>query len=333
MRYLIKKFFNKNSSYSQSTFTEALNAMVRGEKSKSIGLLKDVVKNDTNHIQAYLQLGNILRDDNPEQALKIHQSLTVRPNLNADMIVDIHKSLALDYEILGDVKKAKHEIEKILLIEKRNIWALSSLVSISESEKDWDQAAILSKRLQKITGKNNKENFAQFEVYRGLENLDKGLFNEAKVFFQKAIKIAPEYSLSYKYLGNIYEQIRDLVSALKNWELYAIKDLKNSYTVFPKIESALFDLGRYSEVEKFYRRILEMDRGNINAIIRLSNVLEEKGERVDAITLIDNFLIDNKSDIRTDLMKLKLLIPTSTPIELIQHLDNIMERLLNTNDD
>lgn len=333
MRYLIKNFFNKNSFYSQSTYTEALNAMVRGEKSKSISLLKDVVKNDTNHIQAYLQLGNILRDDNPEQALKIHQSLTVRPNLNSDMTVDIHKSLALDYDILGDAKKSKHEIEKILIIEKRNIWALSSLIKISESEKDWDQAAKLSKRLQKITGKNNKENFAQFEVYKGLENLDKGLFNEAKIFFQKAIKIAPEYSLSYKYLGNIYEQTRDLVSALKNWELFAIKDLKNSYTVFPKMESALFDLGRYSEVEKFYRRILEMDRCNINAIIRLSNVMEEKGERVDAITLIDNFLIDNKSDIRTDLMKLKLLIPTSTPIELVQQLDNIMEKLLNTYDD
>ncbi len=333
MRNLIKFFFNKNSSYSQSTYTEALNAMVRGEKSKSIGLLKDVVKNDTNHIQAYLQLGNILRDDNPEQALKIHQSLTVRPNLNSDMIVDIHKSLAMDYEILGDVKKTKHEIEKILLIEKRNIWALSSLIKICESEKDWDLAAQFSKRLQKITGKKNVDNFAQFEVYKGLENLDKGLFNEAKIFFQKAIKISPEYSLSYRYLGNIFEQTRDLVNALKNWELYALKDIKNSYTVFPKIESALFDLGRYSEVEKFYRRILEMEKGNINAIIRLSNVLEEKGERVDAITLIDNFLIDNKSDIRTDLMKLKLLIPTSTPLELVQQLDNIMEKLLNRDDD
>jgi len=333
MRYLIKKFFNKNGSYSQSTFTKALDAMVRGEKSKSIGLLKDVVKNDTNHIQAYLQLGNILRDDKPEQSLKIHQSLTVRPNLNLDMIVDIHKSLAMDYQVLGDVKKSKNEIEKVLLIEKRNLWALSSLVKISESEKDWDQAAKLSKRLQKITGKNNDDNFAQFEVYKGLENLDKGLFNEAKQFFQKAIKISPNYSLSYKHLGNIFEQTRDLVNALKNWELYAIKDLKNSHTVFPKIESALFDLGRYSEVEKFYRRILEMEKSNIHAIIRLSNVLEEKGERVDAISLIDNFLIDNESDIRTDLMKLKLLVPTSTPIELVQKIDNIMEELLNKNND
>ena len=104
------------------------------------------------------------------------------------------------------------------------------------------------------------------------------------------------------------------------------KNVENSYTM-PKIESGLFDLGRYSEVEKFYRRILKTDKSTSHAIIRLSNVLEEKGERVDAITLIDN-LTENKGDTLTDLMKLKLMVPTSTPIELVQKLDDIIERML-----
>ncbi|HJN98600.1 MAG TPA: hypothetical protein QGF51_06440, partial [Candidatus Marinimicrobia bacterium] len=61
-------------------FTEALNAMVKGDKSKAARLLRDVVKQDSDHIMAYLQLGNIIREDHPSQAIKIHQSLTVRPN-------------------------------------------------------------------------------------------------------------------------------------------------------------------------------------------------------------------------------------------------------------
>ena len=32
---------------------------------------------------------------------------------------------------------------------------------------------------------------------------------------------------------------------------------QESYKVFDNIETALFDLGRYSEVEKFYRKVLE----------------------------------------------------------------------------
>ena len=79
-------------------FTDALNAMVRGDKANAIGILRQVVKQDSNHVRAYLQLGNILRDENTQQAIKIHQSLTVRPNLSAEMKVDIHRALANDYK-------------------------------------------------------------------------------------------------------------------------------------------------------------------------------------------------------------------------------------------
>jgi len=302
--------------------------MVRGEKSRTISLLKQVVKNDSGHVQAYLQLGNIIREENPEQAVKIHQSLTVRPNLKIDLLVDIHKSLAIDYETLGLNYKAKIEAEKILSIEKRNLWALAYLIKYSENEKEWDIAANLLKQLGRITGKNNNDSLAKLEVYKGLEKLKDGDFDASKIFFLKAVKLAPDYPKSYKYLGNVYAKTRDLVKAIDCWESYALIDSRNGYEIYSKIESALFDLGRYSEVENFYKRVLENDKENIQAIICLANVLEEKGERVEAISLLDNFLIDKESDVRTDLMKLKLLIPTSTPIELMQQIDFILEKTL-----
>ena len=77
-----------------------------------MSLLKQVVKKDTNHVRAYLQLGNILRKENPDRAIKIHQSLTVRPNLSLDQKVQIHKSLAKDYIEIGYLKKATEEAKK-----------------------------------------------------------------------------------------------------------------------------------------------------------------------------------------------------------------------------
>ena len=323
-----QKFKKNKSPQTNAIFTEALNSMVRGEKSRTISLLKQVVKSDSGHVQAYLQLGNIIREENPEQAVKIHQSLTVRPNLKTDLLVDIHKSLAIDYETLGLNYKAKIEAEKILSIEKRNLWALTYLIKYSENEKEWDIAANLLKRYGSITGKNNNDSLAKLEVYKGLENFKDGHFDACKIFFLKAIKLAPDYPESYKYLGNVYAKTRDLVKAIDCWESYALIDSKNGYEIYSKIESALFDLGRYSEVENFYKRVLENDKENFQAIISLANVLEEKGERVEAISLLDNFLIDKDSDVRTDLMKLKLLIPTSTTIELMQQIDSILEKTL-----
>ena len=62
----------------------ALNAMLMSDKSKAITLLSDIVKNDSEHINAYLQLGNLLREDDPDRATKIHQMLTVRQNLSKE---------------------------------------------------------------------------------------------------------------------------------------------------------------------------------------------------------------------------------------------------------
>ena len=58
-------------------YTEALNAMVNGDVNSAISILRQVVKQDSNHVRAYLQLGNILRDENPEQAINPPDSIDV----------------------------------------------------------------------------------------------------------------------------------------------------------------------------------------------------------------------------------------------------------------
>ena len=73
---------NKKTSNTNNLYTEALNAMILGDQKLALKLLKLVVKKDTNHISAYLQLGNIFRSENNTQALKIHRSLAIRPNLS-----------------------------------------------------------------------------------------------------------------------------------------------------------------------------------------------------------------------------------------------------------
>jgi len=306
--------------------------MVKGDSTKAINLLKKVVKQNSNHVRAYLQLGNILRTENPEQAIKIHQSLTVRPNLSLELKVDIHRALADDYRIVGNLLKSKEEAQLILGIEKRNLWALKFLIDIAEQNQDWDEAASWTKQLQKVTGKKNNNNEARFDVYRGLDCLNTGQIEQAKTLFKKAIKTSPDFPISYRYLGDVYEQRRDLVKALENWEKFAKKDLKNGFLVYGKIESALFDLGRYSEVENFYRRILETDTPNFEATIRLANVLEEKGESGSALTLIEDMLSNDSLDITVDLMKLKLSISTSTPVELAHQIDVMLEKLLKSDE-
>ena len=325
---LIYYFKPQKKERIESIYTKALNAMIRGDSRTALTHLRDVVKQDTDHINAYLQMGNILRsEDNPGAAKKIHQSLMVRPNLSKQIRLDIHMALALDFELIGDLLKAQNEAELVLKIDKKNLWANEFLLSIFEKQKNWDKATMISKTVQRLKDYKDPDQIAKFLVFQGMNKLEKGLENEALSIFNKAVKTAPKYGLSYLRLGDYFSDKRDLTKAIENWEKFALYNPTKSYKVYSKIESALFDLGRFSEVEKFYERILENDPLNLTALAKLANVLEEKGDHRDALNLVDEALSKNDLSVHSHLMKLKLSLQVSKPHELSNYIDRIIQLL------
>ena len=321
-------FRPKKQQRTESIYTHALNAMVRGDTRTALSHLRNVVKQDTNHINAYLQMGDILRgEDNAQAAIKIHQSLTVRPNLSNEIKRDIHKSLALDFKQLGHITKAMGEAEMVLKLDRKNLWANEFLLKISEQQREWDKAMQTTKAIQKLKQSRDPSQIARFLVYQGMEKLEKGQLKEAESQFQKAVKTSPEFGLPYLRLGDVFAENRDLVKAIENWEKFALLNPEEGRLVYSKIESALFDLGRFSEVEKFYERILEKDPSNLNALTKLANVLEEKGEHNNALNLVEDALSKNGSSVHARLMKLKLSLHVSKPHELSNQIDEVIQLL------
>ena len=320
--YYKKKPLIKTNS--NKLYTEALNMLVRGDSQNAIRLLRDVVKQDTNHLDAYLQLGDILREEgNSQNAIKIHQSLTVRPGLDDKLQIQIHQSLAKDYLSLNEISLAKKEAEMILNIDKKEFWATEFLLDLAEKSHDWAQAAHLIKTLDS----NNSDitRLARFKVYEGMGKFENDDRKGAEQCFNKAIEIAPNFGLPHLYLGNLFSENRNLVKALEHWEQYALLDLKNGSSIYSKIESALFDLGRFSEVEKFYQRALKNNPRNLDALAKIANVLEEKGERQKALDLVEDALSQHEDSIKLRLMKLKLSIQYSSPPQLSQQIDKMID--------
>ena len=320
--YYKKKPLIKTNS--NKLYTEALNMLVRGDSQNAIRLLRDVVKQDTNHLDAYLQLGDILREEgNSQNAIKIHQSLTVRPGLDDKLQIQIHQSLAKDYLSLNEISLAKKEAEMILNIDKKEFWATEFLLDLAEKSHDWAQAANLIKTLDN----NNSDitRLARFKVYEGMGKFENDDRKDAEQCFNKAIEIAPNFGLPHLYLGNLFSENRNLIKALEHWEQYALLDLKNGSSIYSKIESALFDLGRFSEVEKFYQRALKNNPRNLDALAKIANVLEEKGERQKALDLVEDALSQHQDSIKLRLMKLKLSIQYSSPPQLSQQIDKMID--------
>ena len=309
-----------------SLYTDALNAMVRGDSDGAMRLLRDVVRQDTDHLDAYLQLGDILREDgNPQQAIKVHHSLTVRPGLSENLRMHIHKSLAQDYMTVHEPVQARKEAEMILNIDKKDVWATEFLLDLAEQDQDWGQAAKLVKSLEKVKNEGDITRLARFKVYEGMEKFESDDRVSAEGCFQKAVAMAPNFGLPHLYLGNLSSENRDLVKAIEHWEQYALLDTKNGSSVYSKIEAALFDLGRFSEVEKFYHRALDKNPENLDALAKIANVLEEKGERQQALELVEDALDRYEDSVKLRLMKLKLSLQVVPPPQLAQQIDEMIE--------
>jgi len=321
--YYKKKPIQKNNS--NTLYTQALNMLVRGDADNAIRLLRDVVKQNTNHLDAYLQLGDILRDQgNSQNAIKIHQSLTVRPGLDEKLQNQIHQSLAKDYLSINEISLAKKEAEMILNIDKKDFWATEFLLDLAEKNHDWGQAAQLIKTIEK-NNKSDITRFARFKVYEGMEKFENDDRNGAEQCFNKAISLAPNFGFPHLHLGNLFSENRNLVKALEHWEQFALLDTEDGSTVYSKIEAALFDLGRFSEVEKFYQRALKNNPENLDALAKIANVLEEKGERQKALELVEEALRKHEDSIKLRLMKLKLSVQHASPPQLAQQIDSMID--------
>ena len=82
---LILIFLVNNRKSKQSTdvevYNKALKAIIDNNHERAFQILKDLIQKDSNNTEAYLLLGNLLRDRNIDKAIRIHQSIIVRPGL------------------------------------------------------------------------------------------------------------------------------------------------------------------------------------------------------------------------------------------------------------
>ena len=93
--------------------------------------------------------------------------LTVRQNLDTETKIEIFKSLALDYKKNNDNQKSKIEAEKILEIDKTNIWANEFLLSLAEETEHWDYAEKKARDLKKIKGFDDDVGLSKYTLQKG----------------------------------------------------------------------------------------------------------------------------------------------------------------------
>ncbi len=330
MRFLSQIFGKRKDS--TTLYIEALEHLVDGKTDLAITKLREVIQLDSSNVNAYVLLADILRKRNIiDQAIKIHRSLTIRQRLTKEQKILIQTSLAKDYLVLGKTRLARESTKKILEYDRHNNWAADFLVRLAEEENDWKKADDLLSSIEKSSGNMDARRHARYRMMIGRSKESEGDLEGAKEDYKQAITFDQTYADSYLYLGNLHEKSGDLEPALEHWRKFSELAPSAAKQVFERFERALFQLGRYGDVEEFYRHIMEKTPNDMDALIGLVDVLQAKGEHERALGIVDDALARNRRSIRARLARLKISLRRVHQDQLSAEVDKIVELIPSSN--
>ena len=294
---------SKNIPTDTEAFNNALKALVNGKKDEAYHLLREIISKDSNNIDAYLLLGDIVRDKDVKQAIKIHQTVVLRPQISKIKKIEAHTALAKDFLKDGNSVKAEEELNNILSMESSNKWALLKLKDIATDNKNWKEALKYEKKLMNVDINHKKNDESMLNYYIAMDYKSKDKIKNYVHYLEKSANASNIYPESALELANHNKDNAD--RAISYYKLYAQHNPSQRTMAYNKIENILFDNQQYDEVEDLYRNLLDNDFDGF-ALNRLVDILLEKNEINDANELVDRFMKSNYSCHSIRLNKLKL---------------------------
>ncbi len=261
-------------------YIEALQAMVAGEDATAFSKLKEVVAVRTDNLDAYIQLGDILRKHKKiDRATRVHQELTLREGLSPRQQRAIYRSLTLDYIASGNAAAAEQALAELLKADKSDLWAAERLVRLYEDDGRWEEAFKMRSQIDRRLRNERPDVLALYKVYAGeqiLKNAGDG--HKARMAFKEALDLDRACLPAYLGIGETYYDGQQLEDAVEWWSKVLEIQPRAGYLVFERLKKAYFELGQYGEMTRVFEKTLEDDTKNLPAMSGLGEIARKKGD-------------------------------------------------------
>lgn len=288
-------------------YIAGLNLLIAGEKEKALDRLRQTVRINTNFIDAYVKIGDILREmGSADRAVKIHRDLLVRSNLSIEQNISILKSLAQDYYKEKKYQQVISVCDEIFKRDRDNKWAVDLLLNVHEETGDWNAAFDLLKKSEKLDKKSKAVRLANYKVEHGIQLTKQAREHDGRVAFRDAIRLDPHCGSAHLELAESYireERYKDALTALKKL-LQTIP--QHADLAFNRLQQVLFDMGNFGEIENLYIELLKENPEIVAAHIGLAEIYVKKGELRRAAKSCEAALEQRPSSLTAKLMLIKI---------------------------
>ncbi|MCD6501176.1 tetratricopeptide repeat protein [bacterium] len=279
----------KSSKYfkQRDRFTDGLRAIVMDNRPHAMKILREVAIEDTDNIEAFILLGDLVREEmEPRKALQIHLGVADRAALSDGERARVMRSLALDYEGMGDHEAAADSLIKSLDAEPDR-WTKEFLLEVLEKLGRWEDAFDLLSSL-KGADKERKRQLALYKVMAGNVVAESEKYHAARLLFKTAIRIDQECPSAYMRIGDAYYAEGRTDDAVEWWTKFCGNFPDIAWSCFERLERAAYDQGDFGRMISFYGDLIAARPDDYRAREALADLFGRMGRIDDAIATLRN---------------------------------------------
>lgn len=277
----------KRGTGRRSRYIEALYALIEGRKDDAYSLLSSAVRNGEDDIDAYIQLGNLMREKGqPEKALQLHRGLTVRPGLGFDDEKAVQISIAEDLAAMGKTERAVAALETVRK-KRKDADVLTALQKLYHIQGDYESSYGALRDLSRVDDSTTSSMRASYLTSVACMMIESGDIDGAGKYLDKARKEDSDCPGALYLSAGLAMDRGDLDRAVRMWEDLLSVDMGYFPEVAAKLEKALFESGRFDELEGILSRLLQKHPSDPLLLSSLAGFNAKKGEISRGIDLLE----------------------------------------------
>ena len=193
-----------------------LNYLLNEEPDKAVDIFIKMLQVDTKTVETHLALGSLFRRRGElDRAIRIHQHLIEKSDLDKDQRVQSLVELGKDYLSAGVLDRAEDVFKKVIHVDDNPLKSLYALLDIYQQEKDWIKAIKIAKQVELVSGKRMYSVIAHYYCEMAEAAIAQQQSQDALRDVKKALSIDKNCARASLIKGRIEYEAAEYSAAIK----------------------------------------------------------------------------------------------------------------------
>lgn len=257
-------------------YVAGVNFLLSNQQDKAVDLFLDMLKEDSNTVEAHLTLGNLFRSRGEvDRAIRIHQALMESSSLTFEQRLLAVQQLGRDYMSAGMYDRAEDMFSQLIDEENFRISALQQLLVIHQATSDWMKAIDVAEKLVKLGMDKQHIEIAHFYCELALQAVSSDDLDKAMSLLKRAASADKQCARVSIMFGRIYMAQHDYAKAIESLQRVLSQDKELVSETLPMLHQCYQYWPDQQQVwTAFLKRCVEENCG-ATAELMLAEIIEQ----------------------------------------------------------